>query len=97
MYETILHVRLRHKGLRQFYERDDVRGINPAMTARIRQILTDLENARTPRQMDIPGYRLHPLKGSWRGFWSVQVSGNWRIVFCFKEGEAVDVDLVHYH
>ncbi len=90
-------MKLRHKGLKRFYESDDARGINPALATRIRQLLTDLETANTPRQMNLPGYRLHPLKGNRRGQWSVEVSGNWRIVFRFKEGEAVEVDLVDYH
>ena len=47
--------------------------------------------------MELPGYRLHPLRGDRRGQWSVRVSGNWRIVFRFVEGEAVDVDLIDYH
>ena len=47
--------------------------------------------------MDYPGFRLHPLSGNLRGLWSVRVSGNWRVVFRFEEGEAVDVDLIDYH
>ena len=47
--------------------------------------------------MDLPGYRLHPLRGEWRGFWAVTVSANWRIVFRFEGGHAWDVDLVDYH
>ena len=47
--------------------------------------------------MELPGYRLHPLKGDRRGQWSVNVSGNWRIVFRFVDGESVDADLIDYH
>ena len=47
--------------------------------------------------MDQPGFRLHPLRGEYQGHWSVAVSGNWRIVFRFEAGEAVDVDLIDYH
>ena len=47
--------------------------------------------------MDYPGFRLHPLSGNSSGLWSVRVSGNWRVVFRFEEGEAVDVDLIDYH
>ena len=53
--------------------------------------------ASSPTDLDQPGYRLHPLKGDRRGLWSVCVSGNWRIVFCFADGEPVDVDLIDYH
>ena len=67
------------------------------LTRRIRRILTELAAARSARDMELPGYRLHPLRGDRRGQWSVRVSGNWRIVFRFVEGEAVDVDLIDYH
>ena len=53
--------------------------------------------ATHPRSADAPGFRLHPLKGDRAGQWSVRVSGNWRVVFRFEDGEAVDVDLVDYH
>ena len=61
---------------------------------RIRRILTDLDVARSPRNMDAPEYRLHPLKGDRCGRWSVRVGGNWRIVFRFEDFEAVGVDLI---
>jgi proteic killer suppression protein len=50
-----------------------------------------------PSDLDLPGYRLHPLKGSLKGYWSVTVSDNWRIVFRFEEGDALDVDFTDYH
>ena len=58
---------------------------------------TGMDAAVQPRDVDLPGYRLHPLTGDRRGQWSVRVSGNWRIVFRFVSGEAVDVTLVDYH
>ena len=64
---------------------------------RIRRVLTALQDARSPRNLDLPGWRLHQLKGDRRGQWSGRVSGNWRIVFRFADGEAVDVDLIDYH
>ena len=48
-------------------------------------------------RMGLPGYRLHPVKGDLQGFWSVAVSGNWRIIFRFEEGDAYDMDLIEYH
>lgn len=60
-------------------------------------MLSDLEYARRPQDLDWPGYRLHALAGDMRGYWAVRVSGNWRIIFRFANGEAVDVDLVDYH
>ena len=51
----------------------------------------------TPDDMNIPGFRLHPLKGSLSGYWAVSVSGNWRVTFRFDNGHAVDVDYMDYH
>ena len=90
-------IRFTHKGLRRFHERDDTRGLNADHVARIRRVLTALQDAQSARNMDLPGWRMHRLKGDRRGLWSVRVSGNWRIVFRFADGEAVDVDLIDYH
>lgn len=86
-----------HKGLRRLYERDDARGLNPDRVDRIRRILTALQDASMPRNMNLPGLSLHQLKGPLAGLWSVRVAGNWRIVFRFEDGEAVDVNLIDYH
>jgi proteic killer suppression protein len=59
--------------------------------------LTRLDASANQADMDLPGLRLHPLKGELKGFYAVDVSGNWRIVFRFEDGDAVDVDLVDYH
>ena len=65
---------------------------------RLKRILTALSGAERPGDVATrPGYRLHPLKGDMAGLWSISVSGNWRVVFRFEDGEAVDVDLVDYH
>ena len=56
-----------------------------------------LEAAETVEEMNIPGYRLHSLTGSLHGYWSLRVTENWRIVFRFENGEALDVDLDDYH
>ena len=90
-------MRFAHRGLRRLYERGDASRLTPRFTARIRLILTALDEATEPRHMDLPGWHLHPLKGERAGQWSVQVSGNWRIVFRFDKGEAVNVDLTDYH
>ena len=52
---------------------------------------------RDPEQLDLPGFRLHPLKGDLAGYWSITVRANWRIIFRFEQGDATDVDLVDYH
>ena len=90
-------MRFAHRGLRRFYERGDAGRLNPSHAKRIRQILTDLARAREPGDVSRPGWRLHRLRGNRSGFWSVHVSGNWRIVFRFEDGEAVDIDLIDYH
>jgi proteic killer suppression protein len=64
---------------------------------RIADVLAHLDTALHPMDLDLPGYRLHPLKGDQKGHWSVSISGNWRIVFRFENGDVFDVDLVDYH
>lgn len=95
--DTIKTMRIAHRGLRRFHERSDAKGLNADWLPRIREVLTVLAQASEPRDLDIPGYRLHPLKGDRRGEWSVTVSGNWRIVFKFEDGQAVGVNLEDYH
>ena len=91
-------MRIRHKGLRALAEEDRVRQLPRALVPRLKRILTALSGAERPGDVATrPGYRLHPLKGDMAGLWSISVSGNWRVVFRFKDGEAVDVDLVDYH
>jgi proteic killer suppression protein len=88
---------IKHKGLQRLYEDGDARGIGGNLRDRVQEILTILDAARSAQDADIPGYRLHPLSGNLRGFWSVKVSGNWRVIFRFEDGDAIDVDLVDYH
>ena len=87
----------RHRGLRRFYERGDRRRLPPDYVARIEEILVLLDTVTRPGEMDKSGYRLHPLSGNLSDFWSVAVSGNWRIIFRFDGGNVTDVDLVDYH
>lgn len=87
----------KHRGLRRFYERDDPRGISPDLIDTVQQILTILDDARTPQAMNLPGYRLHPLKGGRKGFWSVTVNANWRIIFRFEGADVFDLELIDYH
>ena len=78
-------------------ERDALARLPAALVPRLRRGLFRLQEATRPGDADAPGFRLHPLKGARAGEWSVNVSGNWRVVFRFEDGEAVDVDLVDYH
>jgi len=88
--------RFRHRGLRLLFEGDASR-VAPELRARVERALDLLHFSRAPRDMDLPGYRLHALRGDLQGFWSITLSGNWRIIFRFEDGEAWDVDLVDYH
>ena len=90
-------MKFRHKGLRRFWESGDTRGVPGDLAKRLNRRLDDLEAAVSPDDLRIPGYRLHPLTGERVGYWSVRVSGNWRLVFRFRDGEAVGVELVDYH
>jgi len=87
----------KHKGLKKLYEKGDESKISPQQAERIKSILADLETAHAVDDTRLPGYRLHLLSGELRGFYAVDVSGNWRIIFKFKDGQATDVDLVDYH
>ena len=88
---------IRHKGLKRLYEEDDPRSVIREHTEKLRDILARLDAAGAVADMDLPGFRLHPLKGDLRGFWAVTVRANWRVVFRFAEGDAVDVDYTDYH
>jgi len=87
----------KHRGLKRFYERDDPRGIRPDLVDAVQEILTVLDGATTPQAMNLPGYRLHQLKGDRKGYWSVTVKANWRIIFHFEGVDAFDVELIDYH
>jgi len=89
--------RFRHKGLDQFFTTGSTAGIQPAFTSRLRLILSVLNQATDIRDINLPGLRLHPLRGDRQGFWAVSVSGNWRVIFRFEDGDVLDVDLVDYH
>ena len=64
---------------------------------RIALALADLDSASRPEDLDMPAYRLHRLKGRLKDYWSISISGNWRIAFRFEDGDVFDVDLVDYH
>jgi proteic killer suppression protein len=83
--------------LKRLFEQGDRSRIRADQVAKIRRILNRLDAASSVGDVDAPGFRLHPLKGDLRGQWAVSVSGNWRIVFRFADGDALDVDLVDYH
>ena len=87
----------RHKGLEAFYRTGSRAGIQPQHATRLRIVLTALDHATGPKDMDAPTFRLHGLAGDLEGFHSVKVNGNWRVIFRFIEKHAELVDYLDYH
>ncbi|HOE19283.1 MAG TPA: type II toxin-antitoxin system RelE/ParE family toxin [Syntrophorhabdaceae bacterium] len=88
---------IKHKGLAALYYEDQTKGVKQEFVKRLRNILVLLDTAFVAEDMNIPGLRFHQLKGDLAGFYSVSVSGNWRVIFRFGNGQATDVDLIDYH
>jgi proteic killer suppression protein len=86
-----------HKGLAGFFTTGSKAGIQPAHAQRLRRQLAQLNQSGTPADMNVTGWKLHPLKGELAGHWSVWVSGNWRVTFKFDGADAVVVDYQDYH
>jgi proteic killer suppression protein len=87
----------KHRGLKALYDGRTARRVAPEHVQRLRDILALLDRSRRPDDVDLPGFRLHPLRGDLAGHWAVSVSGNWRVTFRFEDGDAVDVDYTDYH
>ena len=87
----------RHKGLKRLYETGSVSGVQTVHGNRLRMLLIALDTAQEIGDMDIPGFRLHPLKVKLKGRWAVSVTGNWRVTFEFREGHAYILDYEDYH
>jgi len=87
----------RHKGLENFFYDGSKKGIQPKHAQKLSDILDRLDAATIVEDMNFPGADLHPLKGDLKGNWAVRVSGNWRIVFMFHDGNAFVVDYADYH
>lgn len=92
MIETI-----KHKGLKRLFVKGDRSQVRADLREKVEDILAVLNVADKVGELDLPGYQLHPLKGKLKGFWSVALTGNYRIIFRFAEGKAYDVDLMDYH
>ncbi len=86
-----------HKGLMTFFETGATTGIQVKHATKLSNILGLLDSAESVQDMALPGYDLHPLKGTMKGLWAVKVSGNWRPVFRFENGNAYVVDYMDYH
>ena len=87
----------KHKGLKKFYETGSTKGIQSKHVRKLRIQLAALDTAQSIEDMDIPGYRLHQLKGSRKGLWSITVNGNWRLTFEFVDGNAHILNYEDYH
>lgn len=84
--------------MKRFYEAGERRNVPAALAEKIADVLLAIDEANRPQDVGLfPGWRLHPLRGDLKGYWSVSVSGNWRVVFRFEKGDAFDLDLVDYH
>jgi proteic killer suppression protein len=90
-------ISFRHKGLELFFATGSTRGIQAAHARKLRNILGLLDVASSPADMNLPSFKLHPLKGDLKGHWSVWVNGNWRVTFRFEGADAELVDYQDYH
>ena len=91
---------IRHKGLRQLYEDDNAKGVQASAVDKLKKLLFAIETAASLDDLAVfPGWRLHPLKGDLDGFWSLTVTGNWRLIFQYdaKTNTAAILDLIDYH
>ena len=87
----------KHKGLELFYTSGSTKGIQPTHAKKLRMQLAALDTASIIDDLNIPGYRLHPLKGSKKGIWSITVNANWRLTFEFNEGNVFILNYEDYH
>ncbi|MGA1289048.1 MAG: type II toxin-antitoxin system RelE/ParE family toxin [Rubrivivax sp.] len=86
-----------HKGLQRFFETGSAAGVQPQHAPRLGRMLRALDAAAQPSDLALPGWNLHPLKGSLRGHWALSVSGNWRLTFRFEGSDVILVDYLDYH
>ena len=87
----------RHKGLEDFFYDNSRKGIQAQHAQKLADILDRLDAAKEVKDMNFPGSDLHQLKGEMKGLWSIKVSGNWRVVFTFTEGNADNINYIDYH
>lgn len=93
----IMIQKFKHKGLKRFFESGNASGLNSQHVTRLRYVLALLQTAETIEDMDLPGLKLHELKGKRLGTWAVKISGTWRVTFKLRKGDAVDVNYEDYH
>lgn len=90
-------ISFKHKGLERFYRTGSTSGIQSAHASKLSRLLARIDSAKTPNDMNLPGWGLHPLTGKLDGHWSVKVNGNWRMTFKIENGHAEIVDYQDYH
>ena len=90
-------ISFRHKGLRRLHETGSTAGVRPEQAFRIQRVLTTLDRISTAEEADLPNFGLHALKGKLQTYWSISISGNWRLTFRMQGSDAADLDLVDYH
>jgi proteic killer suppression protein len=87
----------KHRGLQRLFDRGDRSKIRPDLVTKVERVLARLDASTDAQDMDVPGFGLHAMTGDRKGYWSVVVSRNWRVIFRFDDGHACDVDFVDYH
>ena len=88
---------IRHKGLKRLYEDDDHRSVIASHAEKLHDVLARLDAATDPQDLDLPGFRLHALRGNLKGYWAIVIRANWRVIFRLENGEVLDVDYIDYH
>lgn len=96
MLHLYMIVSFKHTGLKLYYEKGDASKLQPQHVTKIRLILTRLDAAKRPEELNIPGYGLHQLKGDMKDFWSIKVDKNYRIIFKFENENTTDLDYIDY-
>ena len=87
----------RHKGLKALHDKGQTKGVKQDHVPKLKRVLARLDVAQEVEDMDVPGWRLHPLKGEDKGRWSVWINGNWRVTFELIDGDAYVLDYLDYH
>ena len=96
-YNPVVIISFQHKGLERFFRSGKASGIQPHHREKLRWVLGALNEASDSTQLDIPGWRLHRLKGELKGFWSISINSNWRVIFRFVGQDVELVDYLDYH
>ena len=101
LYQTDIQISLivsfKHKGLKRLFEDDDRSKVQQEHVAKLVRMLAALDTAARVEELDAPGWAMHKLKGNLKDFYALKVSGNWRLIFRFDDGDFYDIDYLDYH